>query len=84
VKTEFYELAEWYIADGAEDVVHPAAERPAVWMVLRGEGRIVGEGTRDSTTRLHRGTTVVMPAMLKGARVEWERDAHVLEISFPG
>jgi len=84
VKTGFYELSELYAQGDTDDVVRPAAERPAVWMVLDGEGKITLDGPGKIEVRLRKGMTVVLPAMVRGARVEWERDAHVLEVSFPG
>lgn len=85
--TEFYDLIEWFLPDGTEHAVEPTALRPMVWMVLNGEGIITFDttnGVRQAPIRIHRGKTVVIPAMLKGARVAWERDAHVLEVAFPG
>lgn len=84
VKTSHYEMVEWFATDGTEAPVHATGERPMVWMVLEGEGRIRVEGARESGAVLKRGTTVVVPAMLTGATVEWDRDAHVVEVCFPG
>ncbi len=64
-------------------------DQPAVWMVLKGRGRITlgddssGETSVETTTAFEQGETMLVPAGLDSATVVLDEDTVWLEVTFP-
>ena len=87
VETDAYHLFELSLMGGTEREVEnvPAFPTggPMVWIVLRGEGRIVSHDGAYRPVEWRTGTTILFPAALGPSRCEVARDASVIEVRFP-
>ena len=83
VATEFYELAEIRGLGDSERALDLPDHGPVLWMVMRGDGRLEHTDDPFEPVPFRAGSTVLLPAALRGLRAVFERDTTILETRFP-
>lgn len=84
VCTEYYTLSELRIGRGASRTEAMEADRPVVWMVLRGHGQIGAGDDGFAPVALRGGMTVLLPASLRGIHLHADDDVVILEADVAG
>lgn len=84
VETAHYVLSEVRIGEGEGRIERLESDRPVVWMVMQGSGRICATDEGFGDVEVVAGTTVLLPASLRSVRVEAEREAVILEAEVVG
>ncbi|MEO1130299.1 MAG: type I phosphomannose isomerase catalytic subunit [Planctomycetota bacterium] len=83
VSTPHYALAEVRSEGDEQRSIETHEDKPVVWMVMQGGGRLESEDGGFEPVRFETGTTMLIPALLDGVRCVFERASTVLEVRFP-
>jgi hypothetical protein len=68
------------MTEGVEEPV--PYDQPVIWMMLSGEAQVRVDGIKEPT-KLARGDTVLLPAMMNKPVIKTLSDCQWLEVTFP-
>lgn len=84
VECEFFRIEKVRMSEGYEQEI--PYDQPAVWIVLKGRGRISAGATGEASqpaVDFVAGETLLIPAGMNDARVHLDEDTVWLEVTFP-